>query len=425
MKKSFNKINSVKGELSFKGDKSISHRALFFSSMAEGRSVVRNISISDDVNSTKSVFKKLGVDYLQNNQELIVLGRGRNKFKKPNEPLYCGNSGTTARLLAGLLAAQNFESEITGDDSLSKRPMKRVIEPLNLMGANISSNNDKLPLTFRPSENLKNIDYKLTIPSAQVKSSILIAGLHLDENTIVKEEFVTRDHTERMLGLKIELHNDVRIIYSSSDFYPLPQEYFIPGDLSSAAFYIVLTLLSENSELFIKDVSLNPTRTGFLNLLKEMNANIIIENIRTSNNEPYGDLIIKSSNLKNIVIDKSIIPNIIDEIPILAVAGVFAEGEFYIRNCKELRYKESDRIKSICENLRLTGIDVEEYEDGFGFYGTIKNKNIVFKSYDDHRIAMAFSILALLTENCYSVENVECVSVSNPDFYNQLEKISC
>lgn len=424
MKKSFSKIKSVKGELSFAGDKSISHRAIFFASMAKGKSRITNLSLSEDVSSTRNIFEHLGVEFLFQNLELIIEGKGKTGFNAPKNILDCGNSGTTARLLSGLLIAQNFSSTLIGDESLSKRPMQRVIEPLKLMGGKIKSTNSTLPLTISPSGKLNNIEYTLPVASAQVKSSVLIAGLHLQDYTKVIENFITRDHTERMLELPVENRDNQKIILSSDKFYPNPKDYFIPGDVSSAAFFIVLTLLSENSELIIRDVSLNPTRTGFIELLKQMNAKILIENVRYSSNEPYGDIIVKSSDLKNIVIENEIIPNIIDEIPILSIAGVFAKGSFEIRNCKELRYKESDRIKSICENLKMIGLDVQEFDDGFIIDGEIKNTSAAFHSFGDHRIAMAFSVLAMLMGNNSSVEEIGCVSISNPEFFKQVESIT-
>lgn len=424
MKKIFEKVKSVRGELSFAGDKSISHRAIFFSSMADGKSVIRNISLSEDVKSTQNVFSQLGVEFTNDKSELIVVGKGKNKFNAPAQSLNCGNSGTTARLLSGLLIAQKFPSELVGDESLSKRPMKRVIEPLSLMGGKFESLNFTLPLRIFPADTLKAVEYTLPVASAQVKSALLIAGLHLTDKTTVIENFITRDHTERMLGLPVNYSQDAKIILSSEKYYPSSKEYFIPGDISSAAFFIVLTLLTANSQLLIKNCSLNPTRTGFIELLKMMNADIKIEDVKDSSNEPYGDLIINSSNLKNIPIDSTLIPNIIDEIPILTVAGIFAQGEFEIRNCEELRFKESDRIKAICENLSLTGLEVNEFEDGFNVSGEIKNSGVKFNSFGDHRIAMAFSVLAMLIGKDYSVEGIECVGISNPDFYEQINSVT-
>ncbi|MFN3871971.1 MAG: 3-phosphoshikimate 1-carboxyvinyltransferase [Ignavibacterium sp.] len=424
MKREFKKIKSVKGELRFAGDKSISHRAVFFSSMAEGKSVIKNISSSEDVKSTQRVFSELGVEFFNDNSDLIVKGKGKQKFKAPIVNLDCGNSGTTARLISGLLVAQNFSSVIIGDESLSKRPMKRVIEPLSLMGGKIESANSTLPLRIQPYDSLKAIEYNLPVASAQVKSAVLIAGLHLSDETKIIEKFVTRDHTERMLGLPVYTIQNSKVVSSSEKFYPTAKDYFIPGDISSAAFFIVLTLITENSELIIKDVSLNPTRIGFIEVLKKMNAEINIENVRESSNEPYGDIIVYSSNLKNVGIDDSIIPNIIDEIPVLSVAGIFAEGNFEIRNCEELRYKESDRIKAICYNMKLTGLDVEEYPDGFRIAGEIKKAKVNFNSFNDHRIAMAFSVLAMMIGNESSVEGIECVGISNPTFYEQINYVS-
>lgn len=423
MKKVFKKIKTVKGELSFAGDKSISHRAVFFASMAEGKSVIRNISSSEDVKSTQKVFSELGVEFFHDNSDLIIQGKGRNKFKAPVKNLDCGNSGTTARLISGLLVAQKFSSVLIGDNSLSKRPMKRVIEPLSLMGGKIESVNSVLPLQIFPSESLRAIEYSLPVASAQVKSAVLIAGLHLNDETKVIEKFITRDHTERMLGLPVNTIENFKIVSSSEKYFPTAKEYFIPGDISSAAFFIVLTLITENSELIIKDVSLNPTRTGFIEVLKKMNADIKIENVRESSNEPFGDLIVRSSHLTNIRIDPSIIPNIIDEIPVLSIAGIFAEGNFEIRNCEELRYKESDRINAICENFRLTGLDVEEFPDGFRISGEIKKAKVNFNSFNDHRIAMAFSILAMMVGNESSVDEIECVGISNPTFYEQIDSL--
>ncbi|MCX7610499.1 MAG: 3-phosphoshikimate 1-carboxyvinyltransferase [Ignavibacterium sp.] len=417
------KIKKVNGELSFKGDKSISHRAIFFSSMANGISIIKNLSDCEDVNSTIEAFKLLGAEFESTKEKMIVKGIGKENFKKPHKEIYCGNSGTTARLISGILANQKFESTLTGDSSLSSRPMRRIIEPLEMMGAKIYHNEFKLPLTFYPSSKLSAIKYELKIPSAQVKSAVLISGLFIDEITSVVEKTTTRDHTERMLNLSFELYEDKKVIQSSSKNYPVSQDYFIPGDISSAAFFIVLCLISENSRLIIKNVSINPTRIGFVEILKMMNANISIEEFGKSNNEPYGNIVIKSSQLKNVEISPEIIPNIIDEIPILSLAGVFAKGDFTIRNCKELRYKETDRISALCYNYKLLGLDVDEYEDGFTISGSIKNQFANFTSFDDHRIAMTFSICSLLLGNGGSIDNPECVRISNPNFFNQLKSI--
>lgn len=424
MKKRFEKIKQVNGELSLSGDKSISHRAVIFSAMASGKSTIRNISRGEDVKSTIKIMEELGTKITFSDEKIFIDGCGFNGFKKPDGNLDCGNSGTSARLITGLLAAQDFTSTLIGDESLSTRPMKRVIEPFKKMGVSFISNEKlTLPLTIIPGLELLPITYDMPVASAQVKSSILIAGLHCYDKTYVSENQQTRNHTEKMLGLPVKVADGKIISSSSKKYYPKATDYFVPGDISSAAFHIVLTLLSPNSELVIKNVSLNPTRTGFIEVLKKMGANITFEDIGTSSNEEYGTVIIKSSQLKNIKIDSSIIPNIIDEIPVLSIAGIFAKGDFVIDNAKELRVKESDRINSICSNLKLLGLRVVGSEDGFLVSGEIKNTNVTFNSSGDHRIAMAFAVLSMLLINGGEVNGFECVSISNPMFEEQIKLI--
>ncbi len=264
----------------------------------------------------------------------------------------------------------------------------------------------------------------MPIPSAQVKSAVLIAGLHCEGITSVTDAFETRDHTERMLGLKTEASGKEKIIYSSVQNYPQPSKYFVPSDISTASFFIILTLLTKSSSLRLKNVSLNPSRIGILKVLKEMGGAIEIENEGQSINEPFGDIVVKSSILKNVQIESGIIPNIIDEIPILSVAGLLAEGEFEIKNAKELRKKESDRINSLCHNYRLLGLNIEEYDDGFSISGEVKNQFPIFNSFHDHRIAMAFAVLSMLLKDGAKIDNFECVAISNPNFMFQLKKIA-
>jgi 3-phosphoshikimate 1-carboxyvinyltransferase len=392
--------------------------------MASGKSIITNLSQAQDVISTMVIMHKLGASILTKDRKIIIGGMGYKGFKVPSSNLDCGNSGTSARLIAGLLASQDFISTLIGDESLSKRPMKRVIEPLSKMGTEFQSNEKlTLPVTIIPKSKINSIDYEMPVASAQVKSAILIAGLHCDEVTTVIENEQTRNHTEKMLGLPVRFENGKIISSSSNKYYPSAEEYFVPGDISTSAFHIILTLLTPNSELIIKNVSLNTTRTGFIDVLKKMGANISFEDIKTSSNEEYGNVIIKSSSLKNIRIDSQIIPNIIDEIPILSIAGIFAEGDFVIGNAKELRVKESDRIKSICYNLNLLGLNVEESEDGFYLSGEIKNPKITFESFGDHRIAMAFAILSMLLDNGGEVNGFNCVNISNPKFEEQINSI--
>lgn len=425
MKKEFQKIKSVNGELNLSGDKSISHRAVIFSAMAKGKSQIANLSQGQDVISTMVIMHKLGASIYTKDRKVIIGGCGYQGFKNIKTELDCGNSGTSARLISGLLSAQKHTYSLIGDESLSNRPMKRVIEPLTKMGAEFRSDeNLTLPFTIFSAKNIINITYEMPVASAQVKSAILIAGLHLDNETVVIENERTRNHTEQMLGLPVKNEFNKIISSSSLKYYPNPNEYFIPGDISTSAFHIVLALLTPNSELRINSVSLNPTRTGFIEVLKEMGAKISYEEIKYSSNEPYGNVVVKSSQLKNIKIDSEIIPNIIDEIPILTIAGIIANGNFEIRNAKELRVKESDRIKSICYNLKLLGLQVEEYDDGFAVSGEIKKSNITFESFGDHRIAMAFAILCMLSENGGEVNDFECVNISNPKFEEQINSIA-
>ena len=424
MKHRFLNISKIDGEISLPGDKSISHRALIFSALAEGRSSISNLADSEDVKKTIECFKALSIKIEKQDNEFIINGAGKNGFTKPDKPLYCGNSGTTARLLSGVLAVQDFPSQITGDESLSQRPMKRIIDPLVKMGCKIKSNNGYLPLQFFPEDNIEAISYSLPVASAQVKGATLLAGLHLEDITkVVEENSLSRDHTERMLGLPVEIIGKTKTTLASSSYYPVAREYFVPGDISTAAFFIVLTLLIKNSSLLLKNISLNETRKSFLHVLIKMGADIKIEKIGESCNEPYGDIYVRSSELKNIEIKPNIIPGIIDEIPILSIAGVFAEGNFKISGAKELRVKESDRIKSVTMNLKKAGLDITENEDGFSVKGNLMNEMITFESYEDHRIAMAFSVLSCLMKEASLVNNFECVSVSNPQFLDQLENI--
>lgn len=424
MIQSFKKINSIKGTLTFKGDKSISHRALLISSLAKGKSIIKNLSESDDVKSTIKCLIDLGIQVEYKNGIHSITGKGYKGFHASQKSLDAGNSGTTARLLTGILSAQNFESEIIGDKSLSTRPMNRIIEPLTQMGTNLNSNNGKLPIKISSSNNFRAINYFLPVPSAQVKSSILLAGLHLEEQSSVVETTATRNHTENLLGLSVERDGTKIKSFVSRKNYPDAKEYFIPGDVSSAMFFIVLALIVRDSELIIKDISLNPTRTECLNILKQMGGRIQIDLKGVSNNEVFGDVIVKSSRLSNIIIRKEIIPLIIDEIPILAIAGIFAEGNYELRGASELRVKESDRIKAICKNLLKIGLTIDEHEDGFSVIGLPKNIAQTFESFYDHRIAMAFAILSSLLDSGGNVDKFECVSVSNPEFLNQLRTVS-
>ena len=418
------KINSIKGCLSLPGDKSLSHRSVMFSALAEGESRIYNCLDSADVNSTIDIFRKMGVEIKKTDDEIIVKGAGFGGLKAPTENLDAGNSGTTSRLMSGVLAMQNFESRMIGDESLSKRPMKRVIDPLSEMGAKFETNEAQtLPMKVIKKKNIKPINYKLPVSSAQVKSAVLLAGMHLDETTTVIEGKRTRNHTENLLGLEVTEIEDGREIKVSRKNYPKASVYNVPSDVSTAAFFIVLSLLLENSELELKNILLNDTRDGIVKIVKRMGADITVKNQKTENGEVTGDLIIKHSKLKNVEIEPEIVPNLIDEIPILSVLGYFAEGNFKVRNAKELRVKECDRINAVCRNFEKLGVDVTEYEDGFEISGEIKGDNFQFESFDDHRIAMAFGVLSMVINQSAEIKDFECVRISNPKFLEQVESI--
>lgn len=425
MNQKFEYIKTLRGELKLPGDKSISHRSVMFASMADGVSLIRNCSNSEDVTSTIECFKKLGCKFDFQNDEIKVTGKGFKGFTKPEGELYAGNSGTTTRLISGILSAQDFETVITGDESLSRRPMKRIVEPLSMMGANISANEKGfLPLRIKPSASLKAIDYKLQVASAQVKSAMILCAVHLNDESVITEPVPTRNHTEKLLKLRTEQSAEGTKIFVSKKNYPTPLNITVPSDISSAAFFMVFALLIKDSEVVIKNVSLNETRTGIIQVLKSMGGKIVIENEGLENGEPVGDLRIFSSKLKNVEIPHEIIPNIIDEIPILSVAGVFAEGNFKVTNAKELRVKESDRIKSLCVNFEKAGLTVNEFDDGFELAGTSSEAQANFQSYGDHRIAMAFSVMSMMMKNGGTIEDFECIGISNPNFLAQVEKLS-
>ena len=420
------KASKVTGIIHSPGDKSISHRVALISELSNGENIIENFLISDDTLRTLACLEELGVD-IELSEKLKIKGRGFKNFQKPNSTLYAGNSGTTIRLLSGILAGQNFNSEITGDDSLRRRPMMRIIKPLRMMGAKIeATGNGTAPLKIYAVENLNSIEYELEIPSAQVKSCIIFAGLHAEGKTKIIEKIQTRDHTERLLGLKVSSENGKKIIEVEPGIKIENKYYLIPGDISSSAFFIVAASIIPNSYVVVKNVSLNPTRTGFIDVLRKMGAVIELENVREVANEQLGDVIVKSGkeiNLKNLTLSGDLIPSIIDEIPVLAIAGTVAEGVFEVRDAGDLRNKESDRIKAIVSNLRNMGVDVEEYDDGFSFEGRKKLKGTLIQTFNDHRIAMAFSIAGLIAEGETVIDDPECVKISFPNFYEILKNI--
>lgn len=416
-------IKRVKGELLFNGDKSVSHRAVIFAAMADGESVIKNISLSDDVKSSINCLAAMGARFEQRGDDLVVTGVGFKGFKKPETVLDAGNSGTTARLFAGLLAAQDFEATLTGDDSLKQRPMERVANPLKKIGAKIELTDNFLPMTTGKGK-FKSAEITLEVASAQVKSALILAGLHLGRGKLTLiDPFETRNHTEEMLGIPREVHPSGKVMTISRAYYPKSGEFTVPGDVSSAMFFIVLTLIAGDT-LRIKNLLLSPERIMAIEILKRMGGQIIIDREETGNCGKWGDIFVKRSDLINIEIEPELIPLIIDEIPALTIAGLFAEGGFQIKNAAELRVKETDRISAIVKNLQFCGAEVAEYEYGFLLYGKDLDDFAVFESYGDHRIAMAFSVLASLLNKGGKVNQSECVAVSNPAFYDQLASIS-
>jgi len=416
---------NCKAVIKVEGDKSISHRAIIIGSIAKGKTEIENFLEAEDTLNTVNIFREMGVKIEKKGDNYFVYGNGLNSLREPNKILYSGNSGTGIRLTLGILAAQPFTSTITGDSQVVKRPMMRVIEPLTRMGAKFQSNNGYAPITVYGS-NLKGITYKMPIASAQVKSSIMLAALYADGITEIIEPVKSRDHTERMLkyfGAKIFIKNNKIKIMPHSEL--IGKRIFVPCDISSAAFFIVAGLLMKGSKIKLKNVCINPTRTGIIDALKKMGGKIKIVNKRIKNNEPIGDIIASTSKLKGTTIKGSLIPRLIDEIPVISIAAAFAKGKTVIKDAKELRVKETDRIKTITKNLKRIGIKVIEKEDGMIIYG---NNMTPFKyadidSFGDHRIAMAFSIAALVGDNGLLIKDIDCVNTSFPNFFRILNNL--
>ncbi|MBN2426143.1 MAG: 3-phosphoshikimate 1-carboxyvinyltransferase [Calditrichaceae bacterium] len=418
-------MKKVRGEITLPGDKSISHRAGLFSALRDKESYFTNFNYNQDCTSTLNCLEKMGIEWERTGQDSIkIKGFHLNDWKKPDKELYAGNSGTTARLISGILCNAPFESILTGDESLSKRPMKRVIDPLELMGAKILSNQGLMPLHFQKVKKTKAIKYKLPVASAQVKSCVLLSGLFAEGETEVIESKISRDHTERMIGLNKNYNSDGTLsVFSSPDIRIPDLSMKIPGDFSSAAFFIVASLLLPGSEIIIKDVSLNPTRTGLLTVLEKMGAKFEI-NEKQTKPEPFGDILVTAQNLKNIEIPLDIVPNIIDEIPVLSILASQSDGTMILHGAGDLRHKESDRISMITGNFRRMGMDITEYDDGFEITGPQNiAKSAQIETKDDHRIAMAFGIANLITEHEIIPDNPQCADVSFPGFWSILERI--
>ena len=421
-----NKNKRLRGVIYPPGDKSISHRAIILGSLARGKSKVTNFCPGDDTLNTLKAFQSLGITIEGSRTEYTIWGKGLKGLQEPSDIIDAGNSGTTTRLLTGLLGGQNFFSVITGDASLRKRPMNRVTEPLRSMGAKIDGREggDCVPLAIRGG-NLRSITYHTPVASAQIKSAILLGGLYADGVTEVIEPFLSRDHTERMLkalGAPVETKKTMVRIKGFTELEAF--SLFVPGDISSAAFFVVGGAIIPDSEVIIRGVGINPLRTGILDVLKIMGADISIGEIKEEGGEERADIIVKSSLLKGVEVSGGLIPRTIDELPILAVAASQAEGTTIIRDAKELRIKETDRIKTMAEGLRRFGVQVEEFEDGMAITGPQKLKGTRVSSYGDHRVAMAFIIAGLTASGETIVEDTAPIATSFPNFMELLDSLS-
>ena len=414
----------IKGRLRVPGDKSISHRAVMFGSISKGITRITGFLNGADCISTVSIFRKMGIDIEMNGTSVIVKGNGLHGLKRPDSILDCGNSGTTTRLVSGILSAQNFTSILTGDKSIQKRPMNRIINPLSLMGADIESNVGFAPLTITGSS-LHGIEYNSPVASAQVKSAILLAGLYADSNTTVIEPAKSRDHTELMLrkfGANLITDKNTVTISPTTELFASDIE--VPSDISSAAFFMAAAILVPGSELILENVGINPTRDGIIRVLKSMGADIEI--INSSNTfEPVADIKVCYSKLHSTTISGELIPTLIDELPLLAAVATMAEGKTIIKDAQELKVKESNRIKVMCEELSKLGVKVLETDDGMEITGTDKLcGNVIIDTHDDHRIAMTFAILNLISDGEIKLNNSKCVEISYPGFFCDLKNIN-
>ena len=416
---------NLRGTLTVPGDKSISHRAVMFGSLAKGTTRISHFLEGADCLSTIACFRKMGIDIERNASEIMVHGKGLHGLSAPDSILDVGNSGTTTRLISGILAGQNFISELDGDDSIRTRPMKRIMTPLTSMGADIVSKQDNgcVPLVIR-GKTLHGIHYDSPVASAQVKSCVLLAGMYADGVTSVTEPFLSRNHTEIMLnyfGAKVTSEG------TTASIVPEPtlngREIQVPGDISSAAYFIAAGLLTPGSEILLKNVGINPTRAGILKVCMDMGADITLLNESTEG-EPTADLLIRTSSLKGTTIEGGIIPTLIDEIPMIAVMAAFADGTTVIRDARELKVKESDRITVMVDNLKRMGADIEGTEDGMIIHGGRPLHGATIDSHLDHRVAMSFAVAGTICDGTVDILNGDCVKISYPEFYNDLYSLS-
>ena len=435
MQRIIENANSLSGSISPPGDKSISIRSAILNTIATGSAQVSNFCVGDDRNSILNCLQGLGAKITslspkgtkEKDEIFQIEGSGYEGLSEPLDVLNAGNSGTTIRLISGLLAAQPFFSVITGDDSLRKRPMKRITKPLILMGSKISGREDGslAPLSINGG-NLAGIEYEMPVASAQLKSAILLAGMHAKSKTTIFQPAKSRDHTERMMkamGADISYWDEsLEISISNSQLNSM--DVVVPCDISGASFWMIAGCCHPNADIKITNVGINPSRTGVLEVLQEMGANISKENVSSQSGEPTADIIVKTSKLKSVEIGGEIIPRVIDELPILALAACFAEGKTIIRDAKELRVKESDRISATVSGLKTLGATITETEDGMIIYGNDKLTGGVVESHHDHRIAMTMGIAGLIASGTTTITNAEAAEISYPSFWNELGQLS-
>lgn len=415
------KIKKAIGQIKVPGDKSISHRAVMLGSLANGVTEISGFLKGADCLSTIDCFRKMEIDIDINGENVTVHGNGLRGLKKPDEMLYTGNSGTTTRLLCGILAGQNFDTSITGDASIQKRPMGRVVQPLSMMGAKIE--NEYCPLYITGTK-LHGIDYKMPVASAQVKTAIILAGLYADGETVIHEIEKSRDHTELMLsamGADLTVDNLDITVKPTNDLTAVNVD--VPGDISSAAFFLVLGAIMPNSQITVTNVGINPTRTGIIDVLKDMGADITLENVHTSAGETVANITVRSSSLKGTTVGGDIIPRLIDELPIIAVAAVFADGQTVIKDAQELKVKETNRIRAVVDEFNKCGIDITETDDGMIINGGKSIHGADFKTYGDHRMAMSLTVLAQLADGESTLDDSDCACVSYPTFFDDFYKL--
>ena len=425
------KITGLRGEVNIPGDKSISHRCIMFGSIASGTTEISNFLQGADCLATINCFRKMGIEIENQPEKIIVHGKGLHGLTAPTEILDVGNSGTTTRLISGILVGQPFESKLSGDNSLNSRPMKRIMEPLTRMGGHISSilRNGCAPLYIAPGK-LHGIHYDSPVASAQVKSSIVLAGLYADGETSVTEPSLSRNHTELMLkefGADIRSQYDLNTSKATAFIRPCSELYgqkiMVPGDISSAAYFIAAGLLVPDSEILIKNTGINATRAGILKVCEDMGANITLLNERTEGGEAIADILVRTSKLHGTTISGDIIPTLIDEIPIIAIMAAAAEGTTIIKDAAELKVKETNRIETVVDNLKAMGCDIIATDDGMIIHGGKPLHGATIHTLLDHRIAMAFSIAALIAEDTTRILDSKCVDVSYPTFYDSFENL--